>query len=104
MGRARLATPAGGELPAMIFADCVVRLLPGVLGGETSAEKESFQADDQSIEHPQYTRPEDFRGKKVPDVLLSGHHGEIAKWQTGNSQRFRDGAALCARKGVELQL
>jgi len=71
----------GGELPAMIIADSVVRLLPGVLGGETSAEKESFQADDQSIEHPQYTRPEDFRGKKVPDVLLSGHHGEIAKWR-----------------------
>lgn len=74
----------GGELPAMIIADSVVRLLPGVLGGETSAEKESFQADDQSIEHPQYTRPEDFRGKKVPDVLLSGHHGEIAKWQAKN--------------------
>lgn len=76
----------GGELPAMIIADSVVRLLPNVLGGETSAEKESFQADDQSIEHPQYTRPEEFRGKKVPDVLLSGHHGEIAKWQTSNTK------------------
>ena len=71
----------GGELPAMIIADSVVRLLPGVLGGETSAEKESFQADDHSIEHAQYTRPEEFRGQKVPTVLLSGHHGEIDKWR-----------------------
>jgi tRNA (guanine37-N1)-methyltransferase len=75
----------GGELPAMIIADSVVRLLPGVLGGETSAEKESFQADDQAIEHPQYTRPEDFRGDKVPDVLLSGHHAEIDKWRKQKS-------------------
>lgn len=72
----------GGEVPAMIIIDSVVRLLPGVLGGETSAEKESFQEDDQTIEHAQYTRPEEFRGQKVPDVLLSGHHGEIAKWRS----------------------
>jgi tRNA (guanine37-N1)-methyltransferase len=72
----------GGELPAMIIIDSVVRLLPGVLGGETSAEKESFQEDDQTIEHAQYTRPEDFRGMKVPDVLLSGHHAHIEKWRT----------------------
>lgn len=72
----------GGELPAMIIIDSIVRLLPGVLGGETSADIESFQDDDESIEYPQYTRPEDFRGLKVPDVLLSGHHGEIAKWRT----------------------
>jgi len=71
----------GGELPAMIIIDSVVRLLPGVLGGETSVDVESFQDDDTSIEYPQYTRPEDFRGMKVPDVLLSGHHGEIAKWR-----------------------
>ena len=71
----------GGELPAMIVIDSVVRLLPGVLGGETSAEVESFQDDDVSIEYPQYTRPEDFRGMKVPEVLLNGHHGEIAKWR-----------------------
>lgn len=76
----------GGELPTMTMIDSIVRLLPGVLGGETSAEKESFQDDDQSIEHPQYTRPEDFRGNKVPDVLLSGHHAEIAKWQKENSR------------------
>lgn len=73
----------GGELPAMIIIDSVVRLLPGVLGGETSAEKESFQDDDQAIEHAQYTRPEVFRGKAVPSVLLSGHHAEIEKWRAG---------------------
>lgn len=71
----------GGELPAMAIIDSVVRLLPGVLGGETSAEVESFQDDDVSIEFPQYTRPEDFRGQKVPGVLLNGHHAEIAKWR-----------------------
>ncbi len=71
----------GGELPAMIVIDSVVRLLPGVLGGETSVEVESFQDDDVSIEYPQYTRPEDFRGMNVPEVLLNGHHGEIAKWR-----------------------
>lgn len=71
----------GGEIPAMAIIDSVVRLLPGVLGGETSAEKESFQDDDKAIEHPQYTRPEDFRGNSVPSILLSGHHAEIEKWR-----------------------
>jgi tRNA (guanine37-N1)-methyltransferase len=71
----------GGELPAMTIIDSVVRLLPGVLGGETSTEIESFQADDQTIEFPQYTRPADFRGLGVPEVLLNGHHAEIAKWR-----------------------
>lgn len=77
----------GGELPAMIVIDSVVRLLPGVLGGEASAEIESFQEDDESIEFPQYTRPEAFRDMKVPDVLLSGHHAEIAKWRKSNSTK-----------------
>lgn len=77
----------GGELPAMIMIDSVVRLLPGVLGGETSADIESFQQDDQNIEFPQYTRPEEFRGLKVPDVLLSGHHAEIEEWRQKNSRR-----------------
>ena len=77
----------GGELPAMIVLDSVVRLLPGVLGGESSAEIESFQDDDVSIEFPQYTRPEEFQGMKVPDVLLSGHHGEIAKWRAANGKK-----------------
>jgi len=77
----------GGELPAMVLIDSVVRLLPGVLGGETSTEIESFQDDDKNIEFPQYTRPEDFRGLKVPEVLLNGHHGEIAKWRKSHSQK-----------------
>lgn len=71
----------GGEIPAMIIVDSVVRLLPGVLGGDKSAEIESFQDDDKSIEFPQYTRPESYDGNKVPSVLLSGNHGEIAKWR-----------------------
>ena len=77
----------GGELPAMIVIDSVVRLLPGVLGGETSADIESFQDDDESIEFPQYTRPEEFRGDRVPEVLLSGHHAEIAKWRAENGHK-----------------
>jgi tRNA (guanine37-N1)-methyltransferase len=70
----------GGELPAMILVDAVVRLLPGVLGGASSAEIESFSEGD-TLEYPQYTRPEVFRGMKVPDVLLKGNHAEIAKWR-----------------------
>jgi len=76
----------GGEVPAMVLIDSVVRLLPGVLGGETSAEIESFQQDDQNIEFPQYTRPEKFKGLEVPRVLLSGHHGEIEKWRKENEE------------------
>ena len=72
----------GGEIPAMVVTDSVVRLLPGVLGGETSAEIESFVQDDKTIEAPQYTRPAEFRGVKVPDVLLSGNHAEIDKWRS----------------------
>lgn len=75
----------GGELPAMVLIDSVVRLLPGVLGGETSAEIESFQQDDETVEFPQYTRPEEFRGMSVPDVLLSGHHAEIEAWRKSQS-------------------
>lgn len=74
----------GGELPALIIIDSVVRLIPGVLGGETSAEIESFSEGD-NLEYPQYTRPEEFRGMKVPEVLLSGNHGEIAKWREEHS-------------------
>lgn len=76
----------GGELPAMAIIDSVVRLLPGVLGGENSAEIESFQQDDTNIEFPQYTRPEDFQGLKVPEVLLSGNHAEIETWRQANSK------------------
>lgn len=77
----------GGELPAMVIIDSVVRLLPGVLGGETSTEIESFQQDNENIEFPQYTRPEDFQGMKVPEVLLNGHHAEIAKWRASQSKK-----------------
>ncbi len=72
----------GGEIPAMIITDSVVRLIPGVLGGETSAEIESFVADDVTIEAPQYTRPAEFKGMKVPDVLLNGNHAAINEWRT----------------------
>lgn len=75
----------GGELPAMTIIDSVVRLIPGVLGGEASAAIESF-SDGETLEFPQYTRPETWDGRKVPDVLLSGHHGEIAKWRQANSR------------------
>ena len=74
----------GGELPALVIIDSVVRLIPGVLGGEQSAEIESF-SDGDNLEYPQYTRPEDYRGMKVPEVLLSGNHGEIAKWREEHS-------------------
>lgn len=74
----------GGELPAMTIIDSIVRLIPGVLGGEMSAEIESF-SDGETLEFPQYTKPADFDGMKVPDVLLSGHHAEIAKWRAANS-------------------
>jgi tRNA (guanine37-N1)-methyltransferase len=77
----------GGEIPALAIIDSVVRLLSGVLGGETSAEIESFQQDDASVEFPQYTRPESFRGQNVPEVLLSGNHAEISRWRKSHSQR-----------------
>lgn len=79
----------GGELPAMVVADSVVRLIPGVLGGENSAAIESF-SDGETLEYPQYTRPEEFRGQQVPGVLLSGNHGEIAKWRKENSEKSKN--------------
>jgi len=75
----------GGELPALILIDSITRLLPGVLGGATSAEIESF-SDGDNLEYPQYTKPADFRGMKVPDVLLSGHHENVAKWRAEQSR------------------
>lgn len=74
----------GGELPAMTIIDSIVRLIPGVLGGESSAAIESF-SDGETLEFPQYTRPEEFRGMKVPEVLLSGNHAAIAKWREEHS-------------------
>lgn len=74
----------GGELPAMTIIDSIVRLIPGVLGGEASAEIESF-SDGETLEFPQYTKPSNFNGMEVPEVLLSGNHAAIAKWREDNS-------------------
>lgn len=75
----------GGELPALIIIDSITRLLPGVLGGENSAAIESF-SDGDNLEYPQYTKPAEFRGMAVPEVLLSGHHGKIAEWRAEQSR------------------
>ena len=74
-----------GALPAMVIIDAVTRLLPGVLGDDQSSQEESFNGG--LIEYPQYTRPAEFRGWKVPDVLLSGHHAQIAKWRAEQARR-----------------
>ena len=73
----------GGELPAMVMIDAISRLVPGVLNNDVSAEFESYQ--DNLLEYPQYSRPEVFMEKRVPEVLLSGHHGNIAKWRREQS-------------------
>lgn len=78
----------GGELPAMTIIDSIVRLIPGVLGGENSTAIESF-SDGETLEFPQYTRPENWKDLKVPEVLLSGNHAEIAKWRTAHSPRVK---------------
>jgi tRNA (guanine37-N1)-methyltransferase len=75
----------GGEIPAMVLIDAVARKIPGVLGKEASADFDSFSpAFGGKREYPHYTRPEEFRGMKVPDVLISGHHENIEKWRTDN--------------------
>ncbi|MDD2973432.1 MAG: tRNA (guanosine(37)-N1)-methyltransferase TrmD [Lachnospiraceae bacterium] len=73
----------GGELPAMVMIDTISRLVPGVLNNEESAETESFSGD--LLEYPQYSRPEEWNGKKVPEVVLSGHHANIEKWRLEQS-------------------
>jgi tRNA (guanine37-N1)-methyltransferase len=79
----------GGELPAMVLIDAVSRLLPGALGAEEGAESDSFS--DGLLEYPQYTRPAEFCGWRIPDVLLSGHHEEIRRWRRKESlRRTRD--------------
>lgn len=75
----------GGELPAMVMIDCISRLIPGVLNNDVSAEIESFH--DNLLEYPQYTRPEEYNGQKVPEVLLSGHHKNIEEWRRRQSIR-----------------
>jgi len=76
----------GGELPAMVLIDSVSRFVPGVLGNDESAEDESFSSG--LLEYPQYTRPADFEGMKVPEVLLSGNHAEIKKWREDESKKL----------------
>jgi tRNA (guanine37-N1)-methyltransferase len=78
----------GGEIPAMIVVDSVARLIPGVLGNKESAQNESHSVEGQ-LEHPQYTKPEEFNGWKVPKILLSGNHKEIEKWRQKNSKSRR---------------
>ncbi len=73
----------GGEIPAMVVIDSVARLVPGVLGGDNSLQDESFA--DRMLEYPQYTRPAEFRGMKVPEILKSGHHSKIEEWRTENA-------------------
>jgi len=74
-----------GALPVMVIIDAVTRLLPGVLGDEDSAREDSFSQE--LLEYPQYTRPAEFRGMKVPEVLLSGNHAEIARWRAEQARR-----------------
>lgn len=76
----------GGEIAAMVVIDSTVRLLPGVLGGKTSAEADSFTNGDER-EYSQYTRPEEFKGMRVPEVLLSGNHAKIEKWRQGQAKK-----------------
>lgn len=73
----------GGELPCMVMIDAISRLIPGVLNNDVSAEFESFY--DNLLEYPQYSRPEEWRGKKVPEILLSGHHANVEKWRREQS-------------------
>ncbi|MBR5337245.1 MAG: tRNA (guanosine(37)-N1)-methyltransferase TrmD [Lachnospiraceae bacterium] len=73
----------GGELPAMVMIDAISRLIPGVLNNDVSAEIESFC--DNLLEYPQYSRPEEWRGRKVPEILLSGHHANVDKWRREQS-------------------
>lgn len=91
-----------GALPAMVIIDAVTRLLPGVLGDDESSTEESFS--DGMLEYPHYTRPAEFRGMKVPDVLLSGNHAEIAKWRAEQSkQRTREVRPDLLAKGPEAE-
>jgi len=76
----------GGELPALVVIDAVTRLLPGALGAEDGTREESFSVAEGLLEYPQYTRPREFRGLAVPEVLLSGDHAAIAKWRAEQAE------------------
>jgi tRNA (guanine37-N1)-methyltransferase len=81
----------GGEVAAMVVIDSVIRLVPGVLGDEESNKQDSFSGDERLLEFPQYTRPREYRGLKVPDVLMTGNHQEIARWRSEQRrQRTRE--------------
>jgi len=79
------AVLAGGEAAALVVIEACVRLLPGVLGEAASLSEESFEHD--LLEHPQFTRPRTFEGRDIPEVLLSGHHGEVARWRQGQREK-----------------
>jgi tRNA (guanine37-N1)-methyltransferase len=79
-----------GALAALVVIDAVVRLLPNVVGNEASTQTESFSAERPWLEGPQYTRPEEFRGWRVPEILLSGHHGKIEEWSHEQSRRVTE--------------
>ena len=93
----------GGELPAMVMIDTISRLVPGVLNNEESAETESFAGD--LLEYPQYSRPEEWNGKKVPEVILSGHHANIAEWRLEQSiERTKERRPDLYAKSLEKRL
>jgi tRNA (guanine37-N1)-methyltransferase len=77
----------GGEVAAMVVIDAVVRLVPGVLGDEESSQQDSFSGAGRLLEYPQYTRPREYRGLAVPDVLMTGNHPEIARWREEQSKK-----------------
>ena len=77
---------SGGEIAAMVLLDAVVRLLPGVMGAEESAAEESFEHG--LLEYPHYTRPQDFEGRAIPEILNSGHHAKIAEWRRAEAERL----------------
>lgn len=90
----------GGELPAMVLIDCLSRFIPGVLGCSESAEEESFSQG--LLEYPQYTRPAEFRGKAVPEVLLNGHHANIQAWRKAQAVKKTQAVRPELLKGIKL--
>ena len=91
----------GGELPALVMMDAIARLVPGVLNNEESAETESFS--DGLLEYPQYTRPVEILGRRVPDVLMSGHHEKINEWRKEQSiMRTRERRPICIKAGLKI--
>lgn len=90
---------AGGELPAMVVLEAAVRLIPGVLGCAESAQLESFETE--WLDYPQYTRPREFRGMVVPDVLLSGDHAKVARWRQEQAELLTAQKRVAEQRGAE---